>query len=706
MHWNPEQWMEIPNELQNIPHWMVCGVDKAPFSVNGTTLPGGHTNPDNWSSFGKAHFYASQYPGRVWPGFCLSSSDPYAIIDVDNKQGLPLHAERIQAAQEMDTYIEVSVSGQGIHVVLLGDIGGGCRHENIEVYSQDRFILMTGDTLKKLPIGHDDHNLQYLVQWCGGVHHDLPDEPDGPSVDDMWLYEQLCNSKYHDKFLKLISSEWVYEWGDDPSVADFAFACMLAEFTTSNQQIWNIFSKLPLGQRLKDGKPRHPNSANFMANACRKARALANKQIGERAVSSEALQTMLNNTFNNVQHSNGNVVYPQQFQRQFPRQLPALNPFVNTFFGIDELLSRPPVKWVIKDMLQQGKTAILYGWSGVGKTFLVLDMMEAIATGRKWLNLRTTPMPVRYFSLEGVQGLQQRVLAWERQNARQYPRDNRVEISEQGVDLVKDWKLIADALKDLNGVIIIDTLAQAMGGRSETKSEDMQPITDAAKYLSIATNSAVIVVHHSTKPDAKTGETTGYPRGWGGLYANFDADIEIRETDDEMGRELFAEKVKDGVSKWSRQFTLNAHIVGMDEYNEPISSLAVAFESGLESAVDATEDAKPWEHSQEAPRRGRTKKSNPRTHKDDAPMNGAKSERAFRTSENEVKLADAWKGLKAQHGEWVPMWALEKWATEYFAGTRDNNKVASLGRVLEKWDSLKRIEVKPDGNGSQLYRLK
>ena len=59
-----------------------------------------------------------------------------------------------------------------------------------------------------------------------------------------------------------------------------------------------------------------------------------------------------------------------------------------------ELATQPPMKWLIKDILPAEGLAAVYGPSGSGKSFLVLDALQSLATGQSWFGHRVKSCPV------------------------------------------------------------------------------------------------------------------------------------------------------------------------------------------------------------------------------------------------------------------------------------------------------------------------
>src|SRR3546814_20953047 len=65
--------------------------------------------------------------------------------------------------QSFDSYTEKSKSGKGFHTWIRGKIGRGYRRDGVEVYSQERFIISTGDVVLSKTIENREHMLLYMV---------------------------------------------------------------------------------------------------------------------------------------------------------------------------------------------------------------------------------------------------------------------------------------------------------------------------------------------------------------------------------------------------------------------------------------------------------------------------------------------------------------------------------------------------------------
>lgn len=234
-----------------------------------------------------------------------------------------------------------------------------------------------------------------------------------------------------------------------------------------------------------------------------------------------------------------------------------------------DLHELPPLEWRIRGVLPTRGLASVYGPSGSGKSFLVLDAAAAIAEGVDWFGYRVKPAPVVYCPLEGEAGFRLRVAAWEEANGRTLPADLRLVIQPFKLTDPQDVADLAEAVLSAgNGAVtIIDTLNRAAPEADENTSADMGRILEAAKALERLTGGLVLVVHHTGKDAAKG------LRGHSSLNAALDAAIEVTRDGDR--REWRVAKAKDGQDGAGHPFRLEVVDLGEDDDGEAVTSCVV-----------------------------------------------------------------------------------------------------------------------------------
>ena len=234
----------------------------------------------------------------------------------------------------------------------------------------------------------------------------------------------------------------------------------------------------------------------------------------------------------------------------------------------DDLRKLPPVQWRIKDVLPSHGTAVVFGPSGSGKSFLVLDMLQSLAFGREWFGRRVKPCSVTYIALEGEAGLSGRVDAYRIQHGSTSPNIRY---------LVQPFRLLnADDINELvlaiqdagtGDVVVLDTLSRATPGSDENDSKAMGQIVASAKILQDLIGGLVLLIHHTGK-DASKGM-----RGHSSLHAALDCAIEVRRNGDR--REWLVAKSKDGEDGASHAFRLDVVPLGIDSDGDEITSCVI-----------------------------------------------------------------------------------------------------------------------------------
>lgn len=184
---------------------------------------------------------------------------------------------------------------------------------------------------------------------------------------------------------------------------------------------------------------------------------------------------------------------------------------------------------LVENLLDQGAVSVMYGQSGIGKTFVAMDLAYRVATGITWAGLKTEQKAVIYLLSEGAQGASKRFAALRRR----YSPEKTVPLFliTKPVNLYSldgEARAVADAVKEIEetsgfnvGLIVVDTLARAMAGGDENSSQDMSQFVGNIDLIREHTGCHVLLVHHTGK-DISRGA-----RGSSALRAAVDTEIEL-----------------------------------------------------------------------------------------------------------------------------------------------------------------------------------
>ena len=194
-----------------------------------------------------------------------------------------------------------------------------------------------------------------------------------------------------------------------------------------------------------------------------------------------------------------------------------------------------PVEWLVESIIPKRSFVALYAPPASYKSFISLDLAEAIATGRDWMGYRIPKKgAVLYICGEGHGGMGARVKACKIQN--KSPDGANLYIIRAQLNLrssPEDFAELLDAINDLIAeidepleIIILDTLMRMSGGNfNENSSEDMGAFITQAGKLQEIFECALMVIHHSGK------DVTKGLRGHSSLLGAVDTELEIQRQD-------------------------------------------------------------------------------------------------------------------------------------------------------------------------------
>lgn len=166
--------------------------------------------------------------------------------------------------------------------------------------------------------------------------------------------------------------------------------------------------------------------------------------------------------------------------------------------------------FLIDGVMETPCTGMVFGESGSGKSFFVIDVALHVASGLRWLDKATKSGPVFYICGEGRHGIPRRVKAWEHQHGCKVPA-GRFMVSnlrmsfepEQVVEMVQCIDHLAENI-GTPAMVIIDTMARALpGSADENSAKDTNLFFNECDRLQSLYNCAVVVVHHSGHGDKK-----------------------------------------------------------------------------------------------------------------------------------------------------------------------------------------------------------
>lgn len=553
------RWSAIPQPLRELRQWVIAGANKAPLRADGKGAAS-TTDRATWSSFDEACIAASARGLDI--GYVLSSDDPFTCIDIDVKPTTPAedHERNRLIVETFDSYTERSRGGLGVHVWVEGKIGLGVRRTNgdlggVEVYSQERYIICTGNVVLDRPIKHGGQPLEQLVSEMrpkpvNGAVEEWIDEPER-DADDV-LLDRAFRAANGGKVAAHFTADWHAIGHQDHSTADMALLQMLSIYTDNNAQLKRLFLRSQLGQRDKATL-----RTDYLDRTIAKVRAL-DRGAGSAEHGREVALSIMAGALLKALRPSGQHALPSSMLR---------------LVSAGEIADRPPLKWIVHGVLPEVGVGALFGPPGSGKSFLLLDLLGAISDGGLWFGLPTKAVPVVYIALEGQGGLPQRIRAFQHANGPM----GRIAFIEQQINLLEAGAVpaLVEVIRESGmdgGVVCIDTLAASAPGMDENTSKDMGAVIAALHEVQAQLGGMVLVVHHTGK-DASRGL-----RGWSGLNGALDCAIEVSRASDDKAdsrRSWEVAKSKDGRDGLFFKFELDVIDLGFDHDGMRVSSCAV-----------------------------------------------------------------------------------------------------------------------------------
>jgi hypothetical protein len=266
-----------------------------------------------------------------------------------------------------------------------------------------------------------------------------------------------------------------------------------------------------------------------------------------------------------------------------------------TFILADQLGGVSEVLDFVEGLLTEGGASVLYGPSNCGKSFWIVDLGAAVASGRMFRDeLEVDQGAVIYVALEGAHGAKNRMAALRRKGllkpgAPFYLVFDQVSLLEPGhaERLAETVAAVAKESGRPVKLVILDTMARAMAGGDENSGADMTLAVKAIDAVRAATRAHVAIVHHCGKDQAKGA------RGHSSLRAAVDTEIEIFRPEGENISTVRVTKQRDLQAGEPMPFSLKVVELGTDRRGKPITSCVVFHEDSVMASNASRKPGRP-----------------------------------------------------------------------------------------------------------------
>lgn len=243
--------------------------------------------------------------------------------------------------------------------------------------------------------------------------------------------------------------------------------------------------------------------------------------------------------------------------------------------------------WIIQDIIPAGGVVSLVGGSGVGKSFVAVDMACSVASGMQWHGHEVdNPGSVVYVAAEGGGGIDKRVLAWAQAHGMEDVPGLHMLLDAPIIDDQKDAALISETLAELSRrvkepvrLVVLDTLNRVMQGE-ENSATAMAALMRGVETIRQRLGCAVQIIHHTGHGEQ------GRARGSSAFFAALDSEITIKP----IGKGVV--ELENTKSKDSEEFDpvrLKLESVELnnieDRHGRPVTSLVPRAMSMIEEGV-------------------------------------------------------------------------------------------------------------------------
>lgn len=369
----------IPPQLIGLNQWVCWGAEgeplKRPYNPR-NSYPAAAGKPDTWADFETA-VYAVRDGKYKGIGFQFNSNGIVGI-DIDHciKDGT-LDAWAAKWVERLDSYTEISPSGEGLHVFCIGKLPGqAIKRPEAEMYEKDRYFTVTGKVYGGAkPLRSAQTEIEELYKELRNMAKESQEKRLNSRVSH---FSVVANDKYLQTGLERDGS-FVSLWrGDRPngneSADDMALLNKLAYWCSCDPEkmqaaffeSWHYNSKDEAHKRKAQRMDYLPRSIERAIQDCSRTAAEDNKAyIEQKAAQREPKGVLVASEYKNKPKQSGGVKAILARASEIPYE---------------------PPRWTIAPYFQRGKGTLIQGDNGSGKTAFICGVVAHVTTGRALLD--------------------------------------------------------------------------------------------------------------------------------------------------------------------------------------------------------------------------------------------------------------------------------------------------------------------------------
>ena len=215
-------------------------------------MPLSATDTRGWMTAAEAWKRAKSLGPSARVGALLTPGCGVTVVDMDEDYA----GDQMAMIEWLDSYAETSSSGRGTHIFVQANLAGGIRDakQDIEVYGQERFIIVTGNVINGWNVVEPRQaKIDRLVARLGGLKNAVKPTvvaAAGAASDDACRAALQRVWKQY-KVRRLWKGDWQAMGYPSQSEADMALIEALCFASDDDAVVATTFRKSSLGQRQK-----------------------------------------------------------------------------------------------------------------------------------------------------------------------------------------------------------------------------------------------------------------------------------------------------------------------------------------------------------------------------------------------------------------------------------------------------------------------